>query len=320
MKKKHVFTIAAIIVTAAVLSACGAKTKMELEGSAAVEAAAPSKGNLISVDPKNLPKEIKESDLIREGSEYFINQYDLMDIAKKAKKDIVIESADGYKITASADGNELTKVPLGKDTKEKETMTGKDDGKNAGTNAGGTANNGGSANTGGNTAGGGSSDTAGTAGSSSSNGGSGGSSGGNAGEGTTPVQPPSQEPTQPAHTHSYTIYQGGTPATCTSTGTEIYACTCGATTTNTIPMTAHSFVPVYRTEDQGWDEDIVEYHTVCNACGAYLDGMSYDEIEAHSLSCGAGYSSKNIVVGQQWHSNPVEVFDHYECSVCGTRQ
>ena len=318
MKKKSVLIIVTMITAAMVLAACGAKSGSEPERSAAVEAAAPSRGNLISVDPENLPKEIKESDLIKEGKDYFINQYDLMDIAKKAKKDIVIESSDGYKITASADGNELTKVPLKKDVKEKETTT-KEEGKNSGTNAGGVTNNSGFANTGGNTTGGGSTDTGGNTGGNSSGA---ESSGGNEGGSTAPSQPATQEPAQPAHTHSYTIYQGGTPATCTSPGTEIYACSCGATITNTTPMTAHSFVPKYRTEDQGWNEDVYSDPVpVCNGCGQSLAGLSEDEMMDHLSTCGPGsYTVKPILIGQQWHSNPVEVIDHYECSVCGAWQ
>ena len=134
---------------------------------------------------------------------------------------------------------------------------------------------------------------------------------------------PAQQPTQPAHTHSYTIYQGGTLSTCTTAGTETYACSCGATVTNTLPLAAHSWYPVYRSEDQGWNEDVVEYHTVCFVCGAYLEGLyanDPDAFDAHLAACGGGYGGKNIVVGQQWHAYPVDVFDHYECSVCGARQ
>ena len=317
MKKRSILAFVIIIAAAVALSACGSRPGNAPEGSSTIEAAAASKGNLISVDLKNLPKEIKESDLVKEGSSYFINQYDLMDIAKKEKKDIVIETADGYKITAFADGSELTKVPLKKDTKEQETTTKKDSGTSSGTNTGGTTNNGGSVNTGGGTSAGGSVNTGGAF--SGTN--QGGTTGGNTGGNTAPTQPPAETPTQPAHTHSYTIYQGGTPATCTSTGTEVYACSCGATTTKTTPMTAHSFVPVYWQEDQGWNEDIIEYHTVCNGCGMYLDGMSYDDIANHIAECGPGsYSGKNVVVGQKWHSNLVDVLDHYECPVCGAWQ
>ena len=142
--------------------------------------------------------------------------------------------------------------------------------------------------------------------------------GSNNGSGTTALQP-----TQPAHTHSYTIYQGGTPSTCTTVGTETYACSCGATVTNTLSLATHSWYPVYRSEDQGWNEDVVEYHTVCFVCGAYLEGLyanDPDAFDAHLAACGGGYGGKNIVVSQQWHSYPVDVFDHYECSVCGARQ
>ncbi|MBR2555029.1 MAG: hypothetical protein IKE94_09240 [Aeriscardovia sp.] len=141
------------------------------------------------------------------------------------------------------------------------------------------------------------------------------SGGSNIGSGTTALQP-----TQPAHTHSYTIYQGGTPSTCTTAGTETYACSCGATVTNTMPLAAHSWYPVYRSEDQGWNEDVVEHHVVCFVCGTYLEGMSDFELTNHIGECGGGYGGKDIVVGHQWHSYPVDVFDHYECSVCGARQ
>lgn len=133
---------------------------------------------------------------------------------------------------------------------------------------------------------------------------------------------PAQQPTQPAHTHSYTIYQGGTPSTCTTAGTETYACSCGATVTNTMPLAAHSWYPIYRSEDQGWNEDIYSDPVpVCNGCGQSLAGLNEDELMDHLSTCGSGsYSVKPLIIGHQWHSYPVDVFDHYECSVCGARQ
>lgn len=317
MKKRNIYVIGVITAFVMGVMACGTEHTLEQKEPVTMESAVTSKAGLIPVELKNLPKEIKESDLIKEGDDYYIDSDALLDIAKKTKKDIVIESLDGYRYTASETGGELAKTPVKKDTKEQE-KTKKDNGPSSGTNAGGTTSPAGSSNTSGGTSAGGEVST----GSASSGAGTGGSAGGNHGGNTAPVQQPAETPTQPAHTHSYTIYQGGTPATCTSVGTEIYACSCGATITNTTPMSPHSFAPVYRTEDQGWNEDIVEYHTVCNGCGAYADSFaSFDDFIDHVADCGPGsYRGTNIVVGQQWHSNPVDVLDHYECSVCGKKQ
>ena len=304
MTKRSVLAIVVFMIAAGALTACGSRSGTGPEATSVIEAAATSQGSLIPVDLKNLPKEIQESDLIKEGSRYFINQYDLMDIARKEKKDIIIESADGYKITASADGNSLTKVPLKKNAEEQETAAKKDSGASFGTNNGGTPDTGGSVNTGG----------AANTGGSSSGSDRGEPSGGNSGGNTVPDQP--------AHTHNYKIYLGGTVATCTSPGTEIYACSCGATVTNTTPAVGHSFVPVYRTEDQGWNEDIYSDPVpVCNGCGQSLAGLSEDELMDHLSSCGPGsYTVKSLLIGQQWHANPVDVLDHYECSICGAWQ
>lgn len=89
----------------------------------------------------------------------------------------------------------------------------------------------------------------------------------------------------------------------------------------TQPVHQHTWVAATHTEDQGWYENIVEYHTVCNGCGMYLEGLSPDAVDTHLLTCNPGsYRGAYVTVGQQWISNPVTVTDYYYCSGCGARQ
>ena len=83
------------------------------------------------------------------------------------------------------------------------------------------------------------------------------------------------------------------------------------------PVHQHTWVAHTTTVDQGWYEDIVEYHQVCKGCGAILDGYSNEQLMDHMDACGTGYMGTNVVVGQQWVSNPVTVTDYYYCSGCG---
>lgn len=77
-----------------------------------------------------------------------------------------------------------------------------------------------------------------------------------------------------------------------------------------------------------WDEDIYEYHVYCNACGTYLENMSYDERDAHVATCCSGYTGGTIKVGTKHHEaeyETVTVIDKEAwtetvCETCGERK
>lgn len=94
----------------------------------------------------------------------------------------------------------------------------------------------------------------------------------------------------------------------------------GGSSTPAQPVHQHTWVAHTTTVDQGWYEDIVEYHQVCKGCGAILDGYSNEQLMDHMDACGTGYMGTNVVVGQRWVSNPVTVTDYYYCSGCGAIQ
>lgn len=89
----------------------------------------------------------------------------------------------------------------------------------------------------------------------------------------------------------------------------------------TQPVHQHTWVAHTTTVDQGWYEDIYEWHQVCNGCGAIVDGWDSTTLVNHLADCGPGsYRGAYVTVGQQWVSNPVTVTDYYYCSGCGATQ
>lgn len=307
MKHRLIITIVIMITAAIVITGCGKKVSDTPTGSDALPSSAvvmpdQSGMDMVEIDIRWLPAEVSKDDLVMENGRYYIGEDRLIEIARSQHKEIEVRTPEGNTLCVSQEGD-IQKVRTARSDNGQEQKQDQDNQNNWSMSSG----------------------NAGTAISSNSSSGnidqgyiSSNNGGSNSGGGTS-----GQQTTQPVHAHSYTIYQGGTPSTCTTAGTEVYACSCGTTITNTLPLAAHSWYPVYRTEDQGWNEDIVEYHTVCFVCGAYLEGLyanDPDAFDAHLATCGGGYGGKNIVVGQQWHANPVDVFDHYECSACGARQ
>ncbi|MBQ8040999.1 MAG: hypothetical protein IJ274_14235 [Lachnospiraceae bacterium] len=51
--------------------------------------------------------------------------------------------------------------------------------------------------------------------------------------------------------------------------------------------------------EEEWTEEIYEYHTVCNGCGAFLDNE--DPGEHQILYCKSSYTNKNKKVGEIYH-------------------
>lgn len=76
------------------------------------------------------------------------------------------------------------------------------------------------------------------------------------------------------------------------------------------------------------DEDIYEYHVYCNACGTYLENMSYDERDAHVATCSSGYTGGTIKVGTKHHEAEYETVTVVDrgawtetvCETCGERK
>ena len=164
----------------------------------------------------------------------------------------------------------------------------------------------------------------------------------------TPVQTP--EPAKEEHHHAYYVV-GETAPTCTSAGKRTYACSCGLTYDDSIPMTDHNWIPVIEIRhhdaevkaawdevvSEAWDEPVYESHSFCNGCGIDLD-----ELEASGTDRGDhiwdehdgmnGWHDENVQVDTIHHDaetvhHPEEVISPawdeeivtgYVCSVCGT--
>ena len=289
MKKRYLFTITAIAVAAIMITACGSTSpegssaQTPVQGSSVQSADKKTADtDLIEVDVKNLPEGITKDDLTKDGDSYYLDQTEFKKLAKALGKNITVSSVDGFAYTANAAGNMVTRL-AGTDAAAKQTGANGTTpaGTNPATGTNQTSTGGAGGANTGNTAAGGYGGNSGTAGSGNTSGG--GSSSGSAGGNS-----------------------GGSG---------------GSNTTPAQPVHQHTWVAHTTTVDQGWYEDIVEYHACCNACGARLDGMSLEAMYDHTDACGGcGWSDRPVVVGQQWVSNPVTVTDYYYCSGCGARQ
>lgn len=80
---------------------------------------------------------------------------------------------------------------------------------------------------------------------------------------------------------------------------------------------------------EAYDEDIYEYHMVCNACGAYLDPpMSAEERTDHMCNCNSGYTDGTIKVGTKHYDAKYETVTVVDkeawtetvCETCGERK
>ena len=143
-----------------------------------------------------------------------------------------------------------------------------------------------------------------------------------------------QEPTPPAHTHSYNS-KVTTEATCTSNGTITYTCSCGDSYTESTPALGHNWSNADcthcktcsrcgATEGSALGHDYQDHgETVhhpaewkdslkCHDCGATYDTAS--EMVAHQSAEGhCGYGSCSVKVKDAWD----EVIHKWICSRCG---
>ena len=101
-----------------------------------------------------------------------------------------------------------------------------------------------------------------------------------------------QEPTPPAHTHSYNS-KVTTEATCTSNGTITYTCSCGHSYTESTPALGHN-----------WSNADCTHCKTCSRCGA-TDGSAL----------GHDYREHTETIHHPGESIPVEVC--YDCGFTG---
>ncbi len=165
-------------------------------------------------------------------------------------------------------------------------------------------------------------------------------------ESETPA--PAKEPVE--HHHSYYV-AGETAPSCNAAGKRTYACSCGLTYDDPIPMTDHNWIPVIEIRhhdaeikvawdevvSDAWDEPVFESHSFCNGCGIDLDELEakgtdrddhiWDEHDGMN-----GWHDENVQVDTIHHEaetvhHPEEVISPawdeevvtgYVCSVCGT--
>ena len=74
------------------------------------------------------------------------------------------------------------------------------------------------------------------------------------------------------------------------------------------PQHVHNWVPqttvvhhdaVYRT-DTIYHPSVIEYHTVCNSCGAIIDGHAVEHLESNS-TCESYTTNKQVVISTEWY-------------------
>lgn len=82
--------------------------------------------------------------------------------------------------------------------------------------------------------------------------------------GTTTPETPVQPSQPPAHTHSYTE-TNRTESTCTTAGTVNKQCTCGATTTETLPLKGHAYTETGRTPATCTTDGVINKQCTCGA-------------------------------------------------------
>ena len=135
---------------------------------------------------------------------------------------------------------------------------------------------------------------------------------------------PSQEVA--VHNHSYTE-TSRKAATCSSTGSITYTCSCGDSYTETIPKTEHSWEAHYGSVlviDTPYSSAKYTTHYYCGGCGADL-GIIESAARAHVGSCSASGASiveekTQISPEQEEVSHYEEQIDYYYCKNCGERR
>ena len=56
---------------------------------------------------------------------------------------------------------------------------------------------------------------------------------------------------------------------------------------------------MYRT-DTIYHPSVIEYHTVCNSCGAIIDGHAVEHLESNS-TCESYTTNKQVVISNEWY-------------------
>lgn len=113
-----------------------------------------------------------------------------------------------------------------------------------------------------------------------------------------------QEPTPPAHTHSYSS-SVTSDATCTSNGTITYTCSCGHSYTESISALGHDYCE--HTETIHHPGEIIPVE-VCYDCGYVGNDMG-----DHLYSTGHTGSYGDIIETEGWD----EIITKWICSRCG---
>ena len=140
--------------------------------------------------------------------------------------------------------------------------------------------------------------------------------------------------TEKPHTHGW---DGGTvtaQATCTTAGTKVYHCSCGATKEESIPALGHDMVTktdkghnVHTVIQAAWDEDVYESRYICNGCGAIF--TSNRDAGKHVAASGVNgtchnYYAERVKVNTIHHPEQATdewVVDPYKvCSRCGYQE
>ena len=115
-----------------------------------------------------------------------------------------------------------------------------------------------------------------------------------------------QEPTPPAHTHSYTS-KVTTEATCTSNGTITYTCSCGHSYTESTSALGHNYQDHEETIHHPGESRHIQ---VCYDCG--FSGSS-SEVGDHLYETGHTGSYGDTISTPGWD----EIIHKWICSRCG---
>ena len=130
----------------------------------------------------------------------------------------------------------------------------------------------------------------------------------------TPAAASTPAPTAaPVHTHSWSE-TGHSEATCSTTGSITYTCSCGETKTESIPALGHDWQPVYVTERLPIYGE-AEEHEYCNKCNADVTGITMKEHRESTGCDGMGYHTDWV-----WPIIDYEIEETltgYKCSRCG---
>lgn len=120
-----------------------------------------------------------------------------------------------------------------------------------------------------------------------------------------PTQKPTEAPTPAPHVHSY-ISAVTKAATCAEEGVITYACSCGDSYTESIPMTAHSFGDYIYNDDATTEADGTKT-AVCSVCGA-TDTVTAEGTKKSLPSWYDEHSQQlNVATGSQ-HDGSLEVY------------